>query len=267
MAIQRFIFDSFLRYSGSNNKPRFIIPNTGIKAKHCYINNISIPHTFYNINSNNNTVTWVDASAAAQTSVIPVGNYSLSEILTELGTQMTADTSDGLTYTATVNSKTSKTTITNSGPSVFSFTYNASVGCPCFLTLLGFFEVESEQQFLGDYNRIAALTGASSYTSNSSYFVSIRNIYIKSNLARQAVNYNSFSYTYRNSGINDIIANIPVTSSYGDLLTQEAPNHIIKYDIKNSNITELEFELVSDDSYKTIDLNGRAWTIEVIFFE
>lgn len=269
---QRFIFDSSLRYAGSNNNPRFVIPNTGIKADSCYINQISIPHSFYNINNVNNEIHWTDSLAVDIMTSITPGNYTIDEYLALISSGMTSDATDGLTYTASKNSNTAKVTITNSGPTNFAFRYVTSQECPpCFFVLLGFYELYTDEQFFGDYNRIASLTGQSSYTANANYYVSIRTIYIKSNLAKQAVNYFSSAFVnnldnyYIGSGKNDIIATIPVTTSFNDLIVQENPNKIVNFELNGYGITDLHFELVSDDNYEPIDLNGRSWTIEIIF--
>lgn len=275
MAIQKYIFDSFYRYSGTNSKPRFILPNVGITAKTCYVNKVSIPHTFYNINNLNNKIYWTDAIGGLITSVISPGNYSINEVLLEIGAQMTADSTDGLTYSATRNIKTSRVTITNSGPSVFNIRFEVNQKCPaCFFVLFGFYELENDQQFYGDFNRIASLSGASSYTANANYFLNIRTVYVKSNLVRQSTNYQSHAFVnnvqnlnafFIDSGKNDIITTIPVTSTFGDFLIHESPFETERLSFQQYGITDVEFELVSDDNYENLDLNGRSWTIEVVF--
>jgi hypothetical protein len=274
---QRFIFDSFLRYSGTNNNPKFVIPNVGIKATRVYVNTVSIPHSFYNVTTSNNQISFYASDDPTRLSLInstiTPGNYTISEILTEVGTQMTADTTDGLTYTATKDSKTNKTTITNSGPTAFAL-YS---GYPDILTMLGFHGAESEDDFISDSGRLGAVifNGLSSYVSNASYYVSPNSIFVRSNIARKTTDYksNAFVYTYNptnssfiiDSGKSDFLLHLPVTTNFGDMIEWRAGNSPVRMALSETSITEVEFELHVGSEYNRLNLNGRAWTIELVF--
>lgn len=275
MPTQTYFLDSQYRSRGTNNKPVFNIPE-GVRANSVRVEAIAIPHTFYNIHPGNQNLDWTDNNAADLQSTVPSGHYSLSELLTELGVQMSADTTDGLTYTATVNSTTAKITITNSGPSNFDIRFDTTQVCPaCFLKMLGFFEPETESQIFGDDNRInGSLSGASSYTAADSYFVGKRYINIRSSIATASRKYRSYAIVnniqtlnafYVAPGINDIIHQLPVTTTQGDIITYTRPGTPEIYPLDSSvAITEISFHL-EDENRSTVGLNGRAWQITLIF--
>ena len=277
MGKSRFIFDSFFRHSGSNSNPRFNIPNVGIVARSFYVNKISIPYTFYNINNNNNKINWTDSLGVELTSELPVGDYHIDDLLIEIGTQLSTDATDSLTYSLSVNERTKKVTITNSGSSNFTIRKDTTKNnYTSFFVMMGFYDAYTDQMY-GDYNRISELTGSSSYTANDSYYITIRNIYVKSSLINKSKDCYSYAFYnhiddsnpfYTSTGYNNILATIPVSNVMGDLIVyrETTENDTI---ILNSGalypVSDIEFELISGEYYNQLDLNGRNWIIEVTF--
>lgn len=265
-----FVFDSYYRYSGNDNNPKFVIPHTGIRASSCYIKSLIIPHSFYNINVNNNKIEFEDSLGAYKEVSIPVGDYTMAELLTALGAGMTTAATDGLTYTATIDDKTRKVTITNSGPTAFEILTN-SAGKNWLVELLGFYKPYAEDQFFGNANRVKSLQLTSStYVSDESADICVRNLYIRSSLAKTSRDYDGTALTFDNyieTGVNDIVATIPVNSAYGEKITWEPGYEPIRIPLHNTQhgITEVTFELVGNDRYLPLDLNGRSWVIEVVF--
>lgn len=275
---QNIIFDSFYRTSGSNNKPTFTLPNVGIQAKGFYVNSVSIPHSFYNITQYNNILRWSNSTSTSTTSTIPIGNYSITELLTEIGTQMTATTNDGLIYTASRNTKTNKVTITNNGPSSFGLRIVSSLeqeNLSFIFVLLGFSgaDVDTYKQTL-NLQYLQQLYTGTSITALNSYFISTNNIYIKSNICNKSTSYNSdasfFKYDTAQDnykwfrGLTDILLYIPITTNYGDRIIWNTGNNPTKISTE-SHITSITFELTDDNNFKQLDLNGRSWTIELVF--
>lgn len=120
-----------------------------------------IPNTEYNINSSNNQI-YFDDSGSTVIATIPVGFYTITDLLTAISTEMTATGSQA--YTATLDPLTNKITITAAAPWSFLFyggvelynTTNRSVYLP-----------NSIGPIIG-YN-INDLTGATSYTGTKPY--------------------------------------------------------------------------------------------------
>lgn len=71
-----------------------------------------VPKSDYNINSNNNTIYFSENGGSEITASIPEGNYTITELLTAIGSAMTSSSGLSWTYTATYDSKTNKITIT-----------------------------------------------------------------------------------------------------------------------------------------------------------
>lgn len=276
-AITKFVFDSDKRYTGTNDNPVFSIPNGGIKASQVFVNMINIPHSFFNINTSNNSFVWTDASSATHTSSVPIGDYTASELLTALETAMDADTTDGLTYSWTVDDASKKITVTNSGPSVFSLDMaNSALPNPSALPkMLGFLEIALPTSFFGDDAIIQAMTGASSYTGNAVFWVgSPRSLYIRSSLGRSSRDYNSYAFVnglnplngfYIDQGKNDILEMVPVTTVWGQNIHHypKAENLVIPLN-PNESISTISFE-IEDQNYAKVSLNGQPFVIELIF--
>jgi len=103
--------------------------NTTYKNVYC-IELISaiIPKSEYVINSNNNVIYFSENGGSEISATISEGNYTIDELVTEIGTVMTnasAISGSSWTYTASVNSKTNKITITSGNPAnLFELYFN-----------------------------------------------------------------------------------------------------------------------------------------------
>lgn len=284
MTYIKYILDSSKRFRGTNQQPVFNLPNSGINANSCYVNMANIPHSFYNISvaQNNNVINWTDNSSSANVSTIPNGNYTIDTLLTEIGTQMSADTTDGFTYSATKNDTTNKITITHDGgANNFSIEWDTGISTsynqPSYnlAKILGFTGTEQIEDFFGDNNNINVLSGASSFTGNNVYWLGFpKNLYIKCNIAKKSRQYESSAYTNEpdatggfvlNSGLNDILLVVPVNTNPGDNIIWRPLSgpELIELDPR-SNITQVSFTIL-DDNYNVVALNGISWIIELVF--
>lgn len=269
----KYIFDSGKRYSGTNSDCNFIIPAPILMAKAFEISHMEIPHTFFNINSTNNVIRWQDGMATNQTSTIPAGNYTIDTLLTEIGTQMTADTSDGLTYTATKNDTTKKITIDNGDPGNFELDWDFSDATLNLAKILGFTLTEGAEEFYGDFGVAGAFpSSSSSYTGSHNYWVGFpRNIYVRSNLGFKTKEHVSRAITVNSTNSNidqaqyGIIRKIPLNTTYGDTIIDSPQLNTEIYQFRSiGQISNVSFELL-DDNFNQIDLNGQSWSCELIF--
>ena len=283
------LFDSSKRFQCSNNNPLFYLPNVGIKATHFYINRITIPHSFYNIqahiqsnynNIGNNLIEWVDSAGQTNITYLDEGDYNLTQLLTHLGAKMTAAASDSKTYTASVNSITKKITFTNNTASNFQIKWNSSSiqlngRSPCqeLGKMLGFSSSETCTDFYGDNNNLSDSVGAGTYTGHNNYWIGFpRNIYVFSDIPNATNQYKSSTFfsvkngvnNYIEEGKNNILACIPVVSNYGDVINFEPEvKEIIELNT-NSNLTQVKFEL-RNDIFDRLDLRGQPWICEIVF--
>ena len=81
----------------------------------CRIENVRIPISFYNINSNYDTFAWDSNGPAATGFTITHGNYTIDELITEVQTQMNLDATDSNVYTITYDEITQKVNIASDG--------------------------------------------------------------------------------------------------------------------------------------------------------
>lgn len=269
----RVILNSHYRTSGTNDIPTFTLQNVGVSARTVYINSINIPHTFYNITYFNWEFFWKDSLDQNINTEIPIGNYTLTQLLTELGNQMTTDATDGLTYTASVDVLTQRVSITNSGPTSFTIRPNPSGRFADKIRgMLGFRDADQSLEDLnGDNFRTATSLFGSKITAFDTYFIGKQAINIRSNVLASSKNYQSILFSKDSAsdnikpGKNDIVATIPITTDYGDIISYNVGNGIVKMNVP-SNITNISFELL-DEHFKPLELRGRSWTIELIFQE
>lgn len=208
------------------------------------IRKVVLPQTYYNVNSSNYILAWVDAANVFHGISITLGDYSDVELAAELQTLMNANKSVGdvATYTVSINSTTKKFT--------FSATANFELRCAGTKTifpLLG---------FLTTYHR----TGASSYTGNFVYNMQPTNIfYLASNIANN-------DNTFIPSGDRSIVLSIPIKypHNFGTIICYE-PKTPQVIDISHIGY-QLTFKLL-DDEFNVVDLNGSDINIEIDFMD
>jgi len=278
-------FDSFRRTDGGNSEPIFNIPSSGIYANSFEIDHINIPTTWYNINSTNNILLWDDTLGAAVTTTITPGNYTATELATEIGTQMTSDETVGDTYTCTYDSTTQKFTIAGDGGN-FELTladtsniWDTNSPTRNLAKLMGFY-VETGYLNSGligaDEASVFTKTGAATYTGGSVAYINTRNVYVKTNLVNQALNYNSRTFIKKinnpslpnpqllENGKNDILKVLPYNVDQGDQIIYRPfyPEQFILD--KRDGLTNISFCL-EDDFGNILDLNGQSWNIVIKF--
>lgn len=87
------------------------------------VKNVSLPNSFYNVNSSNNVVYFYETGASTS-ATIPVGNYTASSLATQLKTSM--DAVSTVTYTITYSNISGKFTFVSSGNSNFEWGSNTA---------------------------------------------------------------------------------------------------------------------------------------------
>ena len=187
----------------------------------------SIPKSYYLINTINNTFQ-IAESTSTKTITIPVGNYSFSQMTSQLNTLMTTS---GLSYTYVwvANAQTGKFLMTQSTGLLPSSLIFSSSSC---YSVLGFNVGTSS---------LAGVVG--SYTINSSNVVNFQltnNIKIMSDIVDQSL----------------LSVVIPDESDFSTILYQEvAPNYASKNFIAN-NTHLFHFWLLDGISGRPLDFNG-----------
>lgn len=191
---------------------------------------MSIPHSYYNINENNNTLIYT-VNSITYTLTFTKKNYNISDFTTYLNSIMTG-------FVITYDSNTNKFTFYNSTYS----TFNISSSSTC-LTLLGLSSVLSTT-----INYLYSDTGVDlSYT---------KSIYVNVNLNLNTIDSrNNLSY-------NNVLTQIPVEMNYLGIETYKNLNNI-SYILNETKITNLEIFL-TDDNDDVIDLNNCNWDCTIL---
>ena len=104
------------------------------------IENVRIPVGFYAYGSDNNTFLFSESTGnSAILITLPLGNYDIDELMTEIETQMNSGGSNADDYTLTYDEKSQKITISSDGDAG-NFSFDASSD---LLTTMGFIGSET----------------------------------------------------------------------------------------------------------------------------
>jgi len=218
--------------NGLTSDCEFYLPVIEIPSQfhiHVSVENFCCPYTFYNINSNNNTLTYLENNTA-YTITITSGNYNVNNLIIELMSKMTR-------FTITYNSITNKLTFINS---LYDFTFSSLSSC---LSLLGF----------------SSILSSNSKTLTSDKVVNLcpyRCICISTNLK-------TFSVNKKYSNNTTLLASIPINSAPNSIILYENKNNF-KSNTFTNNISNIRIKL-TDHDFNVLDLNGQHWTITLQF--
>ena len=278
--IYKYILNSYNRYSGSSSAPVFQFQQA-IPASTVYVNKVTISHHWYTIvDSINDYIVWRDSNSTEIVTYLNPGNYSIDDLCTHIGTQMTADSvgESNSTYTWSNNSVTSKITATSSGgnwilrPDTSSYVIGQDENAPAYLLYqLGFFATST---FSGDIGQVVTLTGSNTYTANHTHWLNPLNIHLESSLVNDSNDFKSrgfynlpdpIDHSYSTLiGQNNVLVSVPVTTNYGNNLVWQVGNKPEVLTL-NRDISQISFTLRNSETNLPIDLNGRNFTVELIF--
>ena len=240
----------------SNDRTKGDINNFEIILKHpvylnrdrqyfCRIQNIRLPTSFYNIDSNYNTLQVTeDPSGSPATFSVSVdeGNYTINELLVELKTLLDAATLKSNTYTLTIDDTTGKVTITT------DTTEFKIIGANSLLNKALGFETNTD------------------YTSGSRSLISPNHIsmstkrYIKINSDITSNNH------YSRDFIEPIGVLVPITESRSTIqYFSNSTGYKVKMENKH-HIKHISFN-VRDGNNNMVDFNGINWNCEIVVYE
>jgi hypothetical protein len=215
----------------------------------CRIENVRIPISFYNINSNYDTYGWTGSTTGAVSFNITHGNYTIDELITEVQVQM--NTLDANTYTITYDEITQKVNIASDG-------------------------VENVSSLTGDgwqtlgFDLTETITGASNTDGNSiAYTNTTRHLRLHvDNLVSNNVYANDDDTIdgIKQTNLQRISLTIPITQTRNEF--QFYDNHH-GYFIKLPNmacISSLNVRL-TDANNNSVDLNKVPWGFNCVIYK
>ena len=219
----------------SGNIYVFDISNNSIKAKGNNKILIQIldgvfPHSFYAIDSSNNMLSWnYNGNSQPDITATP-GNYTASELCTELLNDMS-----GVISNVTFNSKNNKVTFSASD----NITLNSS---GTLLETLGFGQEDISGSSLSGTHHIN-LSGP------DSFYLHIDNLTLPN--------------IDPSGNIDNVLARIPITSSFNGYTFYYNERNLPNI-VSNKSISEFQIRL-EDKSGKHINFNGLHWSITLGF--
>jgi len=215
------------------------------KQYYCRIENIRIPISFYNINSTNNSLSFLDG-VTQETATIAEGNYTVDELIAELQVQMNLQVT-GTPYTLTYDDITQKINIANSGANVLTIQNTTNLN-----VIIGF-----------DGAQTVAASGNTN-GNNIAYTNTIRHLKLQiSNIVSNNLYSNDENLVTQVQPIGVIIPITEIRNEFQYYSNHQGPM------IKLSNImsvNEINVKLL-DPNNNIVSLNGVPFGFEIVFYE
>ena len=234
-------FDSADRLSHSSaSNPKFNIDdNFRVRTPRMHVESVTIPYTFYTVDSTNDTIFYNEDGATTTNSMtITHGVYTSTTFASTLQTLWTTDAT--ATVTVTESTVTNKFTIASDGA-----TFQILLSGTTARYLLGL---------------SADKTGATSYVMDNVFDMTggRHNIYVHSDLTRAF-------YSSIHTSETSVMAIVPVNASTGSILHHHS-NTEQEFPLSSFPRSQITFEL-KDRFDNTIDLQGLNWSITLIVEE
>jgi hypothetical protein len=220
-----------------------------------YIDDVSIPVSWYTIDANRNNKLWFTYIGVQQMVEIPPGNYSLVTLNTAIADAMNKATaimqpvgnkfqSDPSISTNTIGVKG----LTASNFSIYTDEQLINVGVPTPLNTIN--------EVLRNFTP-KVCNNTSPFTSGYVDLFPIRNVYITST---GLGNFNTLSV----SGERSIIKKVPVTAGYGEIVFDQAVVGMDYLDCSRQTLSRVGFQL-KDVFGNVIKLHGHHWSFSIVF--
>ena len=236
--------NSSQRTSGTNEDFKINIQNLGLRNIESWaIGSVSIPFTYYTINSTNNymRVMPVDTNIT-----LTPGNYTMPQLITALKTELDALAIG--TFTITYSDITNKMTFSCTNPFGFNFPAEDSL----IYKVLGFRNLNYTL-----FNTLNSVDAVNLSGPNNLYITSQKLWSTNSDL----------SWVRKNNEYirAPVIMNFLVTGSPGDVMQYYNNGDQKTYNIKHDMISGIDLQLRNGETYEIIDLNRAPWSIELVF--
>lgn len=248
------------RSRGSTNAPEYFLQHATIfnqkfknKKYFARLENILIPKTFYEINANNNTFIVSEQGGGNNSVSIDNGNYTVSELLTELTSALNAGTTNGNTFVLSYDTNNGKISLYFTGTST-DITINTIASGSIMNEVIGYGKA------ITDDNSINILSGSGN-VEEGSYVVNLAatsTLEIDTNL--------SSDNTYTRQDIRNVLAMVPMNvDRYEYKLFENHNGPMIKLASKSA-IHRVRFNIV-DAGGNDVDLNGADWSCDLCIYE
>lgn len=205
------------------------------------LKSVFLPNTQYNINANNNQLTY-DAGAGDKTITIPVGQYTVTELLDEMIVQFAAE-APAITMTYVVNSVTKKIQLTFGGTTILR-------ASSIIAKIIGMGDADTANLTVHNLPNMYNLSG-------------LQKVYIGSNTIAKGTTMSSSDKSHIS-----VFTEIPITVDFGeiqhrvlsDLHSIDEVTHSVPFNISDVDIT------LYDQDLNVVDLNGLDYQIVLKVF-
>ncbi len=220
-----------------------------ISRQYCMrIENIRNPHTLYDINASNNSFVVEEDNGVVQvniTATVPVGNYVIGELLSELKTKLDLNSVQGNLYTLTADDPTGKITVSFTGGSTEITVQSITLG-------------STMNKVLGFEDALYPTVSKTITSPNHMNLSTIRYLNIETDIVA--------NNAYTRMGQRRIGVKVPITALRSSIQLYE--NHMGPMMKLTSLHTLHNLDVVIRDAQNTIlDFNGVDVSFDVIFYE
>ena len=275
MKFKKVYIDSTYKVNGTSSDFIIDLPETVQLEDNvlCQIHEVSIPHSWYSINNTNNNLYFRHqvlppaniAGVYYRKIPIPEGNYTASELTTELETQLNNyfDTVDRPnTYTVRYNATTNKIRIAVNYASVIFIVLTDGEVAPFVESFLDDVDVSN----LSSINRVMgnltpapdAYTNVVPYITNFIDLVPFKNLYLHCN---EISNFNQMTV----AGNSSIIKKINVSVPYLGIINDNELSNVDYIDVSNKILRRLNFRLTNNLN-QVVSLNNVDISFTLTFF-
>ena len=276
LKFKKVYIDSSYKVSGTSSDFTIDLPETVQLEENmlCQIHEVSIPHSWYSINSTNNNLYFrhqvippsVIAGITYRKITIPEGNYTAVDLAQtiEIALNLVYDTGDRPnTYSISYNTSTNKYTFSSNYATVIFVVLTDGEVAPVanvFSDPVDVNNLQSINRVLGNTTPATdAYTNVAPYTTNFVDLVPIKNVYLHCN---EISNFNQLTV----AGNSSIIKKINVTVPYLGVINDNELSSVDYIDVSGKMLRTLNFRL-SDNFNQTINLNGVEVSFTLTFFK
>ena len=275
LKFKKVYIDSYYKVSGTSSEFTIDLPETVQLEENmlCQIHEVSIPHSWYSINSTNNNLYFrhqvippgVIVGITYRKVTIPEGNYTAVDLAQtiEIALNLLVDTVDRPnTYSISYNTSTNKYTFSsNYATAIFVVLTDGEIA-----PLAGSFSDPVDVNNLSSINRVIgnttpatdAYTNVAPYVTNFIDLVPFKNLYLHCN---EISNYNQLTV----AGNSSIIKKVPVNVAYLGVINDNELSTVDYIDVSGKMLRRLNFRL-TDHLNQIINLNGVDISFTLTFF-
>ena len=275
LKFKKVYIDSYYKVNGTPSNFTIDLPETVQLEDNmlCQIHEVSIPHSWYSINSTNNNLYFmhqvippgVIAGITYRKITIPEGNYTAVDLAQtiEIALNLLVDTVDRPnTYSIHYNTSTNKYTFSSNYATVIFVVLTDGEIAPLagsFSDPVDVNNLYSINQVLGNTTPATdAYTNVAPYTTNFIDLTPVKNIYIHCN---EISNYNQLTV----AGNSSIVKKVPVNVPYLGITNDSELSAEDYIDVSGKMLRRLNIRL-SDHRNNTINLNEVNISFTLTFF-